>query len=143
MHEPAPTRSLTKSVTIDRPAKDVFAYLADARNWPQWSVVNIFAVEATADPDWWQMTTTRGPGELRIRADATNGLVDHDFRDPQAAWTVPARVVPNGRGAEFLITFFKPEALDDAEFDRQTSLIDTELATLKKVLEDGARIAPS
>jgi hypothetical protein len=54
---------------------------------------------------------------------------------PQASWTVPARVVPNGRGAEFLITFFKPDVLDDAESDRQAALVDTELATLKPVLE--------
>jgi hypothetical protein len=48
---------------------------------------------------------------------------------------VSARVIPNGRGAEFLITFFQPDALDDAEFDRQAALVDTELATLKRVLE--------
>jgi len=38
-----------------------------------------------------------GAGQLRIRADAETGLVDHDFRDPQAAWSVPARVVADGR----------------------------------------------
>jgi hypothetical protein len=57
------------------------------------------------------MTTTRGQGRLRIRADASTGLLDHDFRHPHASWTVPARVVPNGRG------------------------VDTELATLERVLE--------
>jgi hypothetical protein len=35
----APARSITKSVTIDRAAAEVHAYLADARNWPsgRWS----------------------------------------------------------------------------------------------------------
>jgi hypothetical protein len=131
----APARSITKSVTIDRPAEEVHAYLADARNWPQWSVVNVLAIEASPDPDWWQMTTPRGTGQLRIRADAQTGLLDHDFCDPQAAWTVPARVVPNGRGAQFLITFFQPAVLDDDEFDRQAALIDTELATLQTILQ--------
>ena len=135
MAERAPVRSITKSVAIDRTPDEVFAYLADARNWPQWSVVNVLAIEATSDPAWWKMTTPRGPGELRIRGDAATGLLDHDFRDPQAAWTVPARVVPNGRGAEFLITFFRPSVLDDEEFDRQAALVDTELAALKRILE--------
>ena len=81
------------------------------------------------------MTTPRGVGALRIRGDAATGLLDHDFRDPQAAWTVPARVVPNGRGAEFVMTFFQPPALSNEEFDRQAGLLDTELATLKRVLE--------
>lgn len=136
MTDTAPARSITKSVTIDRPAAEVHAYLADARNWPQWSVVNVIAIEASEDPGWWQMTTPRGAGQLRIRADAETGLLDHDFRDPQAAWTVPARVVANGRGAEFLMTFFQPAVLDDGEFDRQAALIDVELATLQKILEN-------
>jgi hypothetical protein len=131
----APARCVTKSVSIDRPAGEVHAYLADARNWPQWAVVNVLATDPTDDPRWWRMTTPRGTGELRIRGDAATGLLDHDFRDPQAAWTVPARVVPNGRGAEFLITFFQPPVLSDEEFDRQTALVDVELATLKRVLE--------
>lgn len=135
MPEPAPARSLTKSVAIDRPVPEVYDYLADARNWPQWSIVNVLTIEPTSDPDWWQMTTPHGPGKLRIRGDAATGLLDHDFRDPQAAWTVPARAVPNGRGTEFLITFFQPPALDDEEFHRQAALVDTELATLKKILE--------
>jgi hypothetical protein len=137
MPESALARSITKSVAIDRPPGEVHQYLADARNWPQWSVVNVLAIEATTDPDWWKMTTPRGTGELRIRSDATSGLLDHDFRDPQAAWTVPARVVPNGRGAEFVITFFQPAVIDDTEFDRQAALVDTELATLKGILENG------
>ncbi len=136
MTDTAPARSLTKSVTIGRPASDVHQYLADARNWPQWSVVNVLALESSDDPAWWQMATRRGPGQLRIRADAATGLLDHDFRDPQASWTVPARVVPDGRGAGFLRTLFQPAALDDDEFDRQAALLDTELATLKKILEN-------
>jgi hypothetical protein len=38
-----------------------------------------------------------GAGQLRLRADAETGLLDYDFRDPQAAWSVPARVVADGR----------------------------------------------
>ena len=133
--EQAPARSVTKSVAIDRPPEAVFTYLADARNWPRWAIVNVLAVEPGSEPGWWTMTTPRGTGELRIRGQAATGLLDHDFRDPQAAWTVPARVVPNGRGAEFLMTFFQPPVLDDEEFDRQALLVDTELAALKDILE--------
>jgi hypothetical protein len=135
MREAPPVRSTTKSVTIDRPPHAVYAYLADARNWPQWAVVNVLGIEPSGDPDRWMMITPRGTGELRIRADAATGLLDHDFRDPQAAWTVPARVVPNGRGTEFLITFFQPPVMEDDEFDRQAALVDTELAMLKGILE--------
>jgi hypothetical protein len=43
--ETPPTRSVTKSVTIDRPAAEVHAFLADAANWPWWAVINVLAVE--------------------------------------------------------------------------------------------------
>jgi hypothetical protein len=86
------------------------------------------------------MTTPRATGQLRIRADAPTGLLDHDFRDPQASWTVPAPVVPNGRGGEFLITFVQPAVLDADEFDRQAALVDTELAKLKDILESKSPI---
>lgn len=131
---PAPTRSITKSIGIDRPAMEVHDYLS--RSWPQWAVVNVLAIDPTDDPQWWRMTTPRGTGELHIRGDVATGLLDHDFRDPQAAWTIPARVVPNGRGAEFIITFFQPPLLSDEEFDAQATLVDTELATLKRALEN-------
>ena len=47
---PAPARSVTRSVTIDRPAGDVFAFLSDAANWPRWAVVNVLAAEPAGEP---------------------------------------------------------------------------------------------
>ena len=132
---PASRRSITKTVRIDRDPGTVFAFLADAANWPRWAVVNVKATARTADPEWWDMTTPHGPAKLRIRADARHGILDHDFADPQASWTVPARVVPNGGGAEFMITFFQPPAFSDAFFDEQIKLVDVELDTLKQLLE--------
>jgi hypothetical protein len=134
---PTTARSVTKTVTIARPATEVFAFLADPANWPAWAVVNVKAIEPTDDPDWWLMSTPHGPAKLRIRGDARLGVLDHDYVEEQASWQVPARVVANGTGAEFMITFFRPPAFTDAFFDQQIALVDTELATLKRVLETG------
>jgi hypothetical protein len=128
-------RSITKTVSIARPPAEVFAFLADPANWPRWAVVNVLGIEPTADPDWWLMDTPHGPARLRIRGDAESGVLDHDFLDEEASWSVPARVVPNGEGSEFLITFFQPPGFSDAYFDQQTALVDAEMAALKKELE--------
>ncbi|MGP3683224.1 SRPBCC family protein [Streptomyces sp. IBSNAI002] len=135
---PTIARSVTKTVTIDRPVADVFAFLADAANWPAWAIVNIKAIERTGEPDWWLMATPQGPARLRIHGNAELGILDHDYVDDQASWQVPARVVANGAGAEFMITFFQPPAFTDDFFDEQITLVDTELATLKRILETGA-----
>jgi hypothetical protein len=57
--------------------------------------------------------------------DARQGILDHDFVDPQASWTVPEWVIANGGGAEFMITFFQPSAFTNAFFDEQIKLVDT------------------
>ncbi|MFE9572770.1 hypothetical protein ACFYMW_30215 [Streptomyces sp. NPDC006692] len=120
-----------------RPAV-TWSLLADAANWPAWAIVNIKAIEPTDEPDWWLMATPQGPARLRIRGNAELGILDHEYLDDQASWQVPARVVANGTGAEFVITFFQPPAFTDAFFDEQIALVDTELATLKRILEAGA-----
>jgi hypothetical protein len=135
---PAPARSVTRSVTIDRPAEHVHAFLADAANWPRWAVVNVLSATPARDPGWWEIGTPDGLAELRIRADAATGIVDHDFRDPgEPDWvaTVPARVLANGRGADFVMTIVQPDGVDDQALDRLLESVQIELATLKELLE--------
>jgi hypothetical protein len=128
-------RSITKSVGINRDPGAVFAYLSGAANWPQWAIVNVKSVAGLDASGWWDMLTPHGPAKLRIRADAKHWILDHDWHDPQANWTVPARVVSNGDGAEFTMTFFQPATFTDKFFDEQIKLVDIELAKLKQVLE--------
>jgi hypothetical protein len=129
---------VTTSVTIDRPARDVHTFLSDAANWPRWAVVNVLSAAPSRAPGWWAIGTPDGPAELRIRADAATGIVDHDFRDPDdpdAVATVPARVLANGRGADVVMTIVQPSEVDGEVFDRLLESVATELATLKEVLE--------
>ena len=128
-------RSVTKCVSIEAAPDEVFAFLADASNWPRWAIVNIKSV-AKSDGEWWEMQTPGGTARLRIRPGAELGTLDHDFVAADARWTVPARVVPNGTGSLFMITFFQPPGFTDEFFDQQTSLVDEELAALKRVLEE-------
>ena len=119
MPEAAPTRCVTVSVAIDRPAAEVHAFLADAANWPRWAITNVLAVEPGAEPGWWRSQRRRGRPRSASARTLTTGVVDHDFRDADGTWAVPARVVANGRGAEFSMTLFQPAEIDDAEFDRR------------------------
>ncbi len=128
-------RSITKTVCIGCEPQAAFDYLADLGNWPRWAVVNVKSTRRCDDPDWWDMVTPHGTARLRMRADARHGILGHDLIDPQASWTVPARVIANGGGAEFMITFFQPPGFTDAFFDEQIKRVDTELAKLKELLE--------
>lgn len=131
-------RSVTKTVRINCSPKSAFDFLADLANWPRWAVVNVLSTTPTTDPDWWDMVTPHGQARLRMRADERHGILDHDFIDPLASWTVPARVIANAAGAEFMITFFQPPSLTDEIFDEQVKLVDIELGKLKELLESRA-----
>ena len=99
MQAPPPARSVTKTVTIDRPAAEVHAFLADATNWPRWAIVNILAVEPGDDPRWWKITTPDGSADFRLRADPATGVVGHDFRDEWRKAVAPQRGrIEGGRG---------------------------------------------
>lgn len=128
------TRSTTKTVAIDALPERVFDFLADVRNWPQWAVVNVKSIGQRLG-DWWEMLTPQGQAKIRIRANESLGILDHDFHSPEAQWTVPARIVPCGDGSLFMITFFQPPSFTDKAFDEQTALVDKELARLKEILE--------
>lgn len=126
--------SITKTISIDAPKDRVFAFLADASNWPKWATVNVRSVRQ-ADDTWWDLETSAGMAKLRIRPNAEFGILDHDFNAPDASWTVPARLVPNGSGCDFLITFFQPPGFTREFFEAQATLIDQELAQLKLLME--------
>jgi uncharacterized protein YndB with AHSA1/START domain len=126
--------SITKSVSIDAPPARVFDFLADPGNWPKWAIVNVKTIKPAND-EWWEMETPAGKGKLRIRPNPASGTLDHDFNAPDASWTVPARVVANGTGSEFMITFFQPPSFTKAFFEEQVSLVETELTQLKNLLE--------
>jgi carbon monoxide dehydrogenase subunit G len=126
--------SITKSISIDAPPARVFEFLANPVNWPKWAIVNVKSIKPTGN-EWWEMETPAGSAKLRIRPNAASGMLDHDFNAPDASWTVPARVVANGTGSEFMITFFQPPSFTKAFYEEQAALVDRELAQLKKVLE--------
>jgi hypothetical protein len=128
-------RSVTKSISIDRAPQDVFDFLADPANWPQWAIVNTQSIAKSDDTGWWDMVTRHGRVRLHMRSNAEYGILDHDYQDKEAMWAVAARVIANRRGSEFLITLLQPDAFSNDFFDLQVRLVDLELAELKRVLE--------
>jgi hypothetical protein len=135
MQEYKVSRSITKSVDLRTPVEQAFAFLNEPTNWPSWAIVNMKSVKS-ADPDGWHETETRyGKGQLKMVSNRTFGILDHLWQDPQASWTVPARVFANGSGCTFLMTFFQPPVMDDNAFEAAAKEVDIELQKLKNILE--------
>lgn len=128
------SRSITKSVDLHTTPGRAFDFLSDPTNWPKWAIVNMKSVRPGAD-GWYETETRQEKGQLKMLANKTLGLLDHVWKDPQASWTVPARVVPNGEGCTFMMTFLQPPVMNDAVFDAASREVDVELNKLKELLE--------
>ncbi len=128
------SRSITKSVDLRVRPEKAFDFINNPENWPKWAIVNMKSARPASD-GWYDTETRQGKGQLKMLSNQSLGLLDHIWRDPQASWTVPARLVPNWEGCTFLMTFFQPPALDDKAFDAAAKEVDIELEKLKEILE--------
>ena len=131
------SRSAIKSVDIQAPFERVFGFLANPMNWPRYAVVNLRSV-SPGECGWFKMVTKFGQGEIRVNPIKELGIIDHDWRDPQASWTVPARVVANGDGATVMFTIFQPPVMTELQFDYAMKEMDIEMRKLRELLEDAA-----
>ena len=80
----------------------------------------------------------RGPqGPVRIRFTERNafGVMDHHVAlDTGPEVHVPMRLVPNGGGAEVLVTLFRRPGMSDAGFAADAAWVLRDLLTLKALL---------
>ena len=127
-------RSAVKHVDIEASTEKVYDFLADPMNWPKYAVVNLRSV-APGQNGWFKAVTKFGQGEIKVNGRKELGILDHVWKDPQASWTVYARVVPNGEGATVMMTLFQPPVMTGAQFDAAMKEMDVEMAKLKEILE--------
>lgn len=128
------SRSAIKSVDIAAAPDRIFTFLSDPMNWPRYAVVNLKSVSPGRD-GWFNAVTKFGEGQIKVDGVKQFGILDHVWRDPQAAWKVYSRVVPNGEGSTVMMTLFQPPVMTDPQFDQAMKEMDIEMAKLKELME--------
>jgi hypothetical protein len=126
--------STTYAVTIKRSPKDVFDYISNLANWPEFSD---FAAnfERVTDREYIAHTSQ---GDIRVIAqfDADKLLLDTQCVLPSGEiQTIPYRVVPNQDGAELMMTNFKPISATTKDYQEQLHWMKVELNQVKNILE--------
>ncbi|MGH3072360.1 MAG: SRPBCC family protein [Gaiellaceae bacterium] len=129
------TRSSTQSVALAAPPEDVFAYVADAGNLPEWAIG--FCKEIRSENGHSIVTTPSGEQvTIRQLANAELGTVDGILQfGPSIEGRTYTRVVPNGDGAEYVFTMLQPAGMPDEVFDGQVAELGRELLVLKARIE--------
>ena len=126
------SRHLT--VSIDRPAADVYAYARDPANLPEWAA-GLAAGIRQEDGEW---VADSPMGRVVVRFVPVNdlGVLDHDVVLPDGTTTTnPVRVLADGEGSEVVFTLRRAPGTTDEQFAADAAAVTADLATLKRVLE--------
>ncbi len=127
-------QSKTLTVSIDRPAAEVYAFVADAANLPHWATAFVKSIRHTSLG--WIADTIAGTVEIEFVPANDLGVADHIVRlGPGTEVRVPLRVLTNDTGSEVLFTLFQSPDMDDSKFAADAELVASDLQTLKTVLE--------
>ena len=87
--------------------------------------------DATKNEDGsWSFSTPRGNANLKFMENKNLGVLDHLYRDDEATWDVPMKVVPSGEDSEVIVTLVKPDVLTDDQFDERVQEIGNVFANL-------------
>lgn len=121
-------------VAIERPPREVYAFMADVRNLPKWAA-GLGASVARVDGEW----TAESPmGRVKLRFAPKNdfGVLDHDVVLPSGETVSnPLRVIPNDAGSEVVFTLLQRKRVTDRAFEEDAAAVVRDLAALKALLE--------
>jgi hypothetical protein len=125
-------RHHTVTATLAAPRDEVFAYLADIDNLPEWATE--FARELRLVDGRRKVVNRLGEFFFDIHADAESGVIDM-LAGPEedALLCFPSRVVatPAG-GSAFTFTMFQAPGQPDEQFESQHASLLRELANLER-----------
>ena len=108
----------TVRMTIERAPLDVYNFIADPKNLPKWASGLNAAVK------------------VRFVERNKYGVLDHYVSvDSGPEVYVPMRVLPNGEGAEVLLTVFRQSGTSEEKFAEDTQWVRRDLEALKELLE--------
>lgn len=124
-------RSRTVTTVLEAPKNEVFDYLADVRNLPDWATE--FARELKVVDGRHKVVNGLGEFFVEIRADEETGVIDMLSGPTEESLAVfPTRVVSMGdRRSAFIFTMFQQPGQPEDVFDGQYDALRRELAIVE------------
>jgi hypothetical protein len=126
--------SRTISISIACPAEAVYDFIADPEHLPAWAPGLARAVRR--DGDHWILDREGGSIPIEFAPRNPFGVVDHRLTvRPDLTVLSHLRVIPNGGGAEVMLTLFQPDDVGMGQFEADAAIVEDDLQTLKRLLE--------
>ena len=115
-------------MSVNRRTGDVFDAILD-------SPPKIMPDAIQNKDDSWSFSTPRGNANLKFMENKTLGILDYRYKDDEATWDIPMKVVSSGEESEVTVTVVKPDVLTDSQFDERMIEIGSVFANLKTIIE--------
>ena len=131
----AVAESKTICVSIARDWREVYAFMEHPLSFAQWA--SGLGKPLRGEGMAWTFESADGrPVTVRFTPRNPYGVLDHRVTTEQGdEISIPMRVMPNGDGAEVLLTLFRAADMSDAQFASDAQWVERDLAELKRFLE--------
>jgi hypothetical protein len=122
------------SAHVERPAAEVYAYVVNPANLPNWATGLSGSIEQR--DEGWFAESPMGDIEVRFVPENPYFVVDHEVRlSDGTTFNNPMRVIDHGTGCEVVFTLLRRSDQSDGDYEADATTIRTDLATLKELLE--------
>ena len=124
-------RSRTVTTILSAPQSEVFAYVAEIENLPEWATE--FARELRRDADGYKVINNLGEFRFEIKADEETGVIDMlsgPSAEEMAIFPTRAVPLPGGRTA-YTFTMFQAPGMPDELFESQYESLQREFANIE------------
>ncbi len=122
------------SVSINRPALDVYEFTADPATWPEWAAGLSGSMEQV--DDHWVADSPMGRVAVNFAERNEYGVLDHNVTLPSGEVVYnPMRVIADGEGSEVVFTVRRRAGMTDEEFVRDAQAVSADLVRLKQLME--------
>jgi hypothetical protein len=125
-------RSETVTAVLRAPAREVFDFLADVENLPEWATE--FARRLEREGDDYKVVNGLGEFYFDVRADPATGVIDMfagPSKDQMALFPTRVVALPDGSSA-FTFTMFQAPDMPDELFESQHASLQRELAGVER-----------
>jgi hypothetical protein len=127
-------RNATVTTVLDAPQQEVFAFVADIHNLPEWATE--FARELRREGDDYKVANGLGEFFFTIKADRSSGVIDMyagPTKDDMNVFPTRAVALPDGRTA-YSFTMFQAPGMPEELFESQHQSLQREFANIERAL---------
>lgn len=122
------------SVSINRPADQVYEFAADPQNLPRWAAGLSGSIQNIAG-DW---IAESHMGRVKVKFADRNqyGVLDHEVTLPSGETIYnPMRIFPNNGSSEVLFTLYRRPEMSDQQFAEDAQAVASDLQQLQRLIE--------